>query len=510
MASGDTRTQDYLNIAANGTRADLPTETCCETRTQTLIRGVAERVIDVEEEVEELKNNPDVVDIVGTYQALQNYDTSTLTDKDVIRVLADETHNGDSTYYRYSKSLDSFTYIGESKQYSEFIGTDGQTAGTAGLVPAPATTDVDKFLKSDGTWAEAGGGSSVNVVQITGQSTTDVMSQDATTSMVFADPGTDRKICIGASANTPYDGGVAVGAQANVSGSGSSVAIGGTATASGTNSIAIGGATASFNGSVAIGRGAAPTRVGEFHIGATGSTSYGYNNTAYRVLGGVHDPVDAHDAATKGYVDANAGGPTVVQTTGQSTTDVMSQDATTKMIYPDITNNPYKMLIGEGAVNNAKGTAINGQIATSSSNGLAIGLADANNARVGTNGRANSSIAIGNAASAGYGDNSIAIGASSYTNSGANHGDNTAVGRSAIINGHKDAVALGAYATVSRDGEVNVGAGTSGEGYNSTNYRVIGGVHDPVDAHDAATKGYVDGLVGNVAAALNIINNGEN
>lgn len=38
-----------------------------------------------------------------------------------------------------------------------FTGTDGTTAGTAGLVPAPATTDADKFLKSDGTWDEAGG-----------------------------------------------------------------------------------------------------------------------------------------------------------------------------------------------------------------------------------------------------------------------------------------------------------------------------------------------------------------
>ena len=37
--------------------------------------------------------------------------------------------------------------------YSDFTGTDGATAGTHGLVPAPATTDVDKFLKSDGTWS---------------------------------------------------------------------------------------------------------------------------------------------------------------------------------------------------------------------------------------------------------------------------------------------------------------------------------------------------------------------
>lgn len=36
--------------------------------------------------------------------------------------------------------------------YSAFTGTDGTAAGTAGLVPAPATTDAGKYLKADGTW----------------------------------------------------------------------------------------------------------------------------------------------------------------------------------------------------------------------------------------------------------------------------------------------------------------------------------------------------------------------
>lgn len=39
-----------------------------------------------------------------------------------------------------------------------FTGTDGEEAGTSGLVPAPATTDAGKFLKADGTWDTAGGG----------------------------------------------------------------------------------------------------------------------------------------------------------------------------------------------------------------------------------------------------------------------------------------------------------------------------------------------------------------
>ena len=36
--------------------------------------------------------------------------------------------------------------------YSDFIGATASVAGTNGLVPAPTTSDPDKFLKGDGTW----------------------------------------------------------------------------------------------------------------------------------------------------------------------------------------------------------------------------------------------------------------------------------------------------------------------------------------------------------------------
>lgn len=215
MASGDTKTQQYLDIAARGTRADLQ-RGCCNTRTQDLIMDVAERIVTEEEtryredqilqsEIDEIKNNPDVFDIVPTYAALQAYDTSQLTDKDIIRVLADETHDGASTYYRWSTQTQAFTYIGEvgdyytreqiddlldEKQdeltagdnitiedesgalvisatdttYSNFTGTDGTAAGVAGLVPAPATTDAGKFLKADGTWEAISGNSDFKVL----------------------------------------------------------------------------------------------------------------------------------------------------------------------------------------------------------------------------------------------------------------------------------------------------------------------------------------------------------
>ena len=42
--------------------------------------------------------------------------------------------------------------------YTHFTGATSEADGTAGLVPAPTTADVEKFLKGDGTWGAAGGG----------------------------------------------------------------------------------------------------------------------------------------------------------------------------------------------------------------------------------------------------------------------------------------------------------------------------------------------------------------
>lgn len=113
MASGDTKTEAMLNALANGGGSEQ-FRGCCNTKTQNYILGAIDRIQAVEDEVERIENNPDVVDIVATYQDLEGYDTSTLTDKDIIRVLSDETHNGESTYYRYDKATDSWEYIGST------------------------------------------------------------------------------------------------------------------------------------------------------------------------------------------------------------------------------------------------------------------------------------------------------------------------------------------------------------------------------------------------------------
>lgn len=155
---------------------------------EVLDRQAADNVL--QGEIDDIKNSPDVVDIVATYAALQAYDTSKLGDNDVIRVLQDEQHDGQSTYYRWNKQSSTWTYIGAvgdyytkgqvdtllaDKQdkltaganitidanneisatdttYSDFTGATIQQAGTSGLVPAPTTSDPDKYLKGDGSW----------------------------------------------------------------------------------------------------------------------------------------------------------------------------------------------------------------------------------------------------------------------------------------------------------------------------------------------------------------------
>ena len=212
--------------------------------------------------------------------------------------------------------------------YSDFTGTDGTTAGTAGLVPAPATTDVGKFLKADGTWDTAG--SAINVVQTTGTSTTDVMSQNAVTGMIFNDPGTNSKIRIGS-------GGVNFGSESIVIGDlvpssevgSESVVIGHQSSAYRDNNVVLGHDSSTGNsshcvaighgalctgldknGAIALGAGARAEAKGQMDISCSrgGYTGYGYNNSNYRLLTGLYDPQSDHDAATKGYVDTAVAG----------------------------------------------------------------------------------------------------------------------------------------------------------------------------------------------------------
>lgn len=614
------------------------------------IREAADDVL--QEEIDAIKNSPDVVDIVATYADLQAYDTSSLGTDDIVRVLRDETHDGASTYYRWNDPNAGWNFIGTvgdyyttaqvdtllaGKQdtltaganisidsnnvisatdttytagtnvsissdnvisatdttYSDFVGTDGTVAGSAGLVPAPATTDAGKFLKADGTWDTAGGGSSTLYDTIYGSNTDGAPTQNAVSAALFDDPTTGKNIHIGAGAgdrinigginSTPLVGSIALlGTASNARNGisigknsytrGHSVAIGsgnsgadaarcdsfdsvaiGTAYTSGNSAVAIGdsayatgnygisiGSISSSNGGnynvaigynsqvfnntyhsvVCLGAGARPSASGEVAIGCSALGNIGYNNTPYRLISGVYDGQSAHDAATVAqgntlsstaptsstegvlgqlFTDTTNGvlyhctaidttdpnnpvytwdtvgggsGPTVVQTTGTSTTDVMSQNAVTSMVFADP----------------AVGKRV--RIGTTQSVG-------------------DTSVSIGYTAQA-YGMYSVAIsGARGYSTADLIIGYNAdhaymnkpgcvVLGGNATIGNYQYSVALGydSGRNINANGMVDIGLrSTSTLGYNSGPYRLLTGLYDPQGDHDAATKGYVDGMI---------------
>ncbi len=101
----------------------------------------------LQQEIDDLKNSPDVVDIVSTYADLQAYDTSKLGDNDIIRVLADETHDGDSTYYRWNASTSSWTYIGGISIVAStiFYADKSETGSTRHIYKDVALTEMASY-----------------------------------------------------------------------------------------------------------------------------------------------------------------------------------------------------------------------------------------------------------------------------------------------------------------------------------------------------------------------------
>lgn len=73
----------------------------------------------VESRIEDIEMRSDVTDIVGTYAELQAYDTSSLRDNDIVKVLTDSTHDNASSYYRWviTNSVGAWEYVGSEGPY---------------------------------------------------------------------------------------------------------------------------------------------------------------------------------------------------------------------------------------------------------------------------------------------------------------------------------------------------------------------------------------------------------
>lgn len=197
----------------------------------------------------------------------------------------------------------------------EFIGTN--TPVIANIIYGNSLVDklrnmlpiqsIGTGLTLTGTELSASGGGQSTLYGTTGTNTDGAMTQKATSEMVFRDPGTNRQVQIGDGATATGVSSVAVGPngpagtdapRATQTGA---IAIGTYGQATNAYTVAVAG-KASAAGAIAIGWGSQATAKGQFDI-STQNTGYGYGNSLYRLITGVHDPVNAHDAATKGYID---------------------------------------------------------------------------------------------------------------------------------------------------------------------------------------------------------------
>lgn len=58
----------------------------------------------LQSQIDAITVSSDVVDVLGTYQDLLNYDTSELGDNDIVKVLQDSTHGDAMSYYRWDST----------------------------------------------------------------------------------------------------------------------------------------------------------------------------------------------------------------------------------------------------------------------------------------------------------------------------------------------------------------------------------------------------------------------
>ena len=151
-----------LQSAINGVSGDLSSETAARQDADNSLQS----------QIDGISASSDVKDIVGTYAELQAYDTSILGDNDIIKVLQDETHSGETTYYRWSTATQTFTLIGEEGPYYTKSATDQLLATKADRATTYTKTETDGLLSGKQGTLTAGSNISISGDTISATDTT--------------------------------------------------------------------------------------------------------------------------------------------------------------------------------------------------------------------------------------------------------------------------------------------------------------------------------------------------
>lgn len=97
--------------------------------------------------IDEIEQRSDVVDVVGTYAELEAYDTSHLAPNSLIKVINDETHDHEITYYRWviTENVGAWVYVASEGAYYTTTQIDTILTNYVDLASAQTITGAKEF-----------------------------------------------------------------------------------------------------------------------------------------------------------------------------------------------------------------------------------------------------------------------------------------------------------------------------------------------------------------------------
>lgn len=113
----------------------------------------------LQSQIDALTVSSDVIDILGTYQDLQNYDTSHVKENDIIKVLQDSTHSNAMSYYKWviTSNVGAWVYVGSegpfyTKSEADVLlnskqNTEDNSLDTSSKTIVGAINEVDSIAK---------------------------------------------------------------------------------------------------------------------------------------------------------------------------------------------------------------------------------------------------------------------------------------------------------------------------------------------------------------------------
>lgn len=142
-------------------------------------------------QIDAITSKSDVVDVVANYAALQAYDTSTLGNNDVVKVLDDETHEDALTYYRWSTTTQTWSYIGQEAPYYSKGQMDVMLQGKQDTLTAGDNIQIQNgTISATDTTYTAGNGLNLNGTEFSAD--TDVLATKEDLEGYYTKPEADN------------------------------------------------------------------------------------------------------------------------------------------------------------------------------------------------------------------------------------------------------------------------------------------------------------------------------